>query len=59
MKRMQKQTRAMGKRTMASKLAYVKKNWQLYVFFLMPALSINHYIQVSSDGGTAHCVRRL
>ena len=36
MKRMQKQTRAMGKRTMASKLAYVKKNWQLYVFFLMP-----------------------
>ena len=55
MKRMQKQTRAMGKRTMASKLAYVKKNWQLYVFFLMPTY-INHYIQVSSNGGTADCV---
>ena len=49
MKRMQKQTRAMGKRTMASKL-YVKRNWQLYVFFLMPALGVNHHIQVSSDG---------
>ena len=49
MKRMQKQTRAMGKRTMTSKLVYVKKNWQLYVF-------INHYIQVSSNGGTADCV---
>ena len=25
-----------GKRTAAEKLQYVKKNWQLYVFFLMP-----------------------
>lgn len=27
-----------GKRTAAEKLQYVKKNWQLYVFFLLPAL---------------------
>ena len=56
MKRMQKQTRAMGKRTMASKLAYVKKNWQLYVLFPDAGTYINHYIQVSSNGGTADCV---
>lgn len=58
MKRMQKQTRAMGKRTMASKLAYVKKNWQLAVICVFPDAGtyINHYIQVSSNGGTADCV---
>lgn len=27
-----------GKQTMKQKLFYVRKNWQLYVFFLMPAL---------------------
>ena len=27
-----------GKHTMKQKLLYVRKNWQLYVFFLMPAL---------------------
>ena len=51
MKRMQKQTRAMGKRTMASKLAYVKKNWQLYVFFLMPALVFTIIFKYLPMGG--------
>lgn len=51
MKRMQKQTRAMGKRTMASKLAYVKKNWQLYVFFLMPALILTIIFKYLPMGG--------
>lgn len=27
-----------AKQTMRQKLAYVRKNWQLYVIFLMPAL---------------------
>ena len=51
MKRMQKQTRAMGKRSMASKLAYVKKNWQLYVFFLMPALILTIIFKYLPMGG--------
>lgn len=51
MKRMQKQTRAMGKRTMASKLAYVKKNWQLYAFFLMPALILTIIFKYLPMGG--------
>ena len=48
MKRMQKQTRAMGKRTMA-KLAVI-------CVFPDAGTYINHYIQVSSNGGTADCV---
>ena len=30
--------KATVKQTAAKKLGYIKKNWQLYIFFLMPAL---------------------
>lgn len=33
-----KETLSYGKRTGKQKLLYIKKNWQLYLFFLMPAL---------------------
>ena len=42
-----------GKRTCAQKLQYVKKNWQLYVFFLMPALLLDHHLQICTDGRCA------
>ena len=38
MKKLAKQVGSAKKQTMGSKLSYVKKNWQLDVFFLMPAL---------------------
>lgn len=38
MKKLAKQVGSAKKQTMGSKLSYIKKNWQLYVFFLMPAL---------------------
>ena len=38
MKRMQNQTMPVKKQTWRDKATYVKKNWQLYLFFLMPGL---------------------
>ncbi|MEF2853007.1 MAG: sugar ABC transporter permease, partial [Lachnospiraceae bacterium] len=38
MKRMQNQTKSVSRRTWREKMIYVKKNWQLYLFFLVPAL---------------------
>lgn len=38
MKAKAKETLSYGKRTGKQKLLYIKKNWQLYLFFLMPAL---------------------
>ena len=35
MKRMQNQAKSVSKRTWREKMTYVKKNWQLYLFFLM------------------------
>ena len=40
-----------GKRTCAQKLQYVKKNWQLYVFFLMPALLLTIIFKYVPMGG--------
>lgn len=39
-----------GKRTAAEKLQYVKKNWQLYVFFLLPALPSDDHLQIRAHG---------
>ena len=36
MKRMQNQAKSVSKRTWREKMTYMKKNWQLYLFFLMP-----------------------
>ena len=38
MKKMQNQTIPVEKQTWRDKATYVKKNWQLYLFFLMPGL---------------------
>ena len=38
MKRGLKPKKSTGRQTLVSKVSYVKRNWQLYVFFLMPAL---------------------
>lgn len=40
-----------GKRTAAEKLQYVKKNWQLYVFFLLPALLLTIIFKYVPMGG--------
>ncbi len=40
-----------GKRTAAEKLQYVKKNWQLYVFFLLPALFLTIIFKYLPMGG--------
>ena len=40
-----------GKRTTRQKLLYVKKNWQLYLFFLMPALVITIIFKYLPMGG--------
>ena len=51
MKRVQRQTRSTDKRTLASKVSYVKRNWQLYVFFLMPALALTIIFKYLPMGG--------
>lgn len=58
MKRGLKQKKSTGRQTLVSKVSYVKRNWQLYVFFLMPALVLT-IIFISSDGWAAHRIRRL
>ena len=40
-----------GKHTMKQKLFYVRKNWQLYVFFLMPALVFTIIFKYLPMGG--------
>lgn len=40
-----------GKRTAKQKLLYVRKNWQLYVFFLLPALLITIIFRYLPMGG--------
>lgn len=47
------------KQSLKSKVTYVKKNWMLYIFFLMPAPFTDNYIQVCSDGRTAHSIQGL
>ena len=39
------------KRTARDKLIYVKKNWQLYLFFLMPALLLTIIFKYLPMGG--------
>ena len=46
-----KKTLTNGKRTMNQKLLYVRKNWQLYVFFLMPALVFTIIFKYLPMGG--------
>ena len=45
MKKLAKQVGSAKKQTMGSKLSYIKKNWQLYVFFLMTALLLKIIIK--------------
>lgn len=40
-----------GKRTARQKLLYVRKNWQLYIFFLLPALFITVIFKYLPMGG--------
>lgn len=40
-----------GKHTMKQKLLYIRKNWQLYVFFLMPALVFTIIFKYLPMGG--------
>lgn len=46
-----KKTLTNGKQTMRQKLFYVRKNWQLYVFFLMPALVFTIIFKYLPMGG--------
>lgn len=46
-----KKTLTNGERTMKQKLLYVRKNWQLYVFFLMPALVFTIIFKYLPMGG--------
>lgn len=55
MKKLAKQVGSAKKQTMGSKLSYIKKNWQLYVFPDAGTVTHNH-IQVSSDGRTSDCI---
>ena len=51
MKKMQRQIKSADKQTFASKVSYVKRNWQLYVFFLMPALLLTIIFKYLPMGG--------
>lgn len=46
-----KKTLTQGKRTMKQKLIYVRKNWRLYIFFLLPALFITMIFKYLPMGG--------
>ena len=46
MKRMQNQTMPVKKQTWRDKVTYVKKNWQLYLFFLMPGLLLTIILSI-------------
>ena len=51
MKRGLKQKKSTGRQTLVSKVSYVKRNWQLYVFFLMPALVLTIIFKYLPMGG--------
>ena len=51
MKKMQRQIKSADKQTLASKVSYMKRNWQLYVFFLMPALLLTIIFKYLPMGG--------
>ncbi len=51
MKRMQNQTMPVKKQTWRDKVTYVKKNWQLYLFFLMPGLLLTIIFKYLPMGG--------
>ena len=46
-----KKTAAVAKQTPGEKLKYVKKNWQLYVFFLLPGLLLTLIFKYGPMGG--------
>ena len=56
MKRMQNQAKSVSKRTWREKMTYVKKNWQLYLFFLMPGLLLTIIFKYLPMGGAFDCV---
>ena len=45
------ETKSTGRQTLVSKVSYVKRNWQLYVFFLMPALVLTIIFKYLPMGG--------
>ena len=51
MKRGLKPKKSTGRQTLVSKVSYVKRNWQLYVFFLMPALVLTIIFKYLPMGG--------
>ena len=51
MKRMQNQAKSVSKRTWREKMTYMKKNWQLYLFFLMPGLLLTVIFKYLPMGG--------
>ena len=51
MKRMQNQAKPVSKRTWREKMTYMKKNWQLYLFFLMPGLLLTIIFKYLPMGG--------
>ena len=46
-----KNTAVIAKQTPREKLKYVKKNWQLYVFFLLPGLLLTLIFKYGPMGG--------
>lgn len=44
MKRGLKPKKSTGRQTLVSKVSYVKRNWQLYVFFPDAGIGVNNYI---------------
>ena len=51
MKRGLKPKKSTGRQTLVSKVSYVKRNWQLYVFFLLPALLLTIIFKYVPMGG--------
>ena len=51
MKKMQNQVKPVSRQTWRNKVTYVKKNWQLYLFFLMPGLLLTIIFKYLPMGG--------
>lgn len=51
MKALHNNKKTNAKRTSAEKLKYIKKNWQLYVFFLLPGLLLTLIFKYGPMGG--------
>ena len=51
MKTVQNQAKPVSKQTWGNKVTYVKKNWQLYLFFLMPGLLLTIIFKYLPMGG--------